>query len=128
MKLNQIHNVKYLKERRRQLRNYSTSAEVALWVLLKKKKLYGRKFRRQHSIENFIVDFYCASEKLIIEVDGSVHDNLGQSNSDYFRDERLRHMGFKVFRIVNDAVFRHPEAVLEYISLQFNSNHPLPPP
>lgn len=57
------------KEFRKILRNRSTSAESTIWNLLKNKKIDGRKFRRQHSIKNYIVDFYCSSEKLIIELD-----------------------------------------------------------
>jgi very-short-patch-repair endonuclease len=54
-------------------RNKSTSAEAELWNILKSKKLNARKFRRQHSIGNYIVDFFCASEKLVIELDGNPH-------------------------------------------------------
>lgn len=73
---NEIHNRKYLKQRRKDLRNNATISEKRLWIALKKSQLKGRKFRRQHSIENYIVDFYCPSEKLIIEVDGNMHNNL----------------------------------------------------
>ena len=117
-----IHNRPYLKENRRTLRNNLTAAEATLWNMLKSKQLDGRKFRRQHSIENFIVDFYCPTEKLIIELDGSVHDNPGQANADYVRDERLRSSGFKILRIENELVFEQPETVLEQIRSLFN--HP----
>src|SRR3954466_2782636 len=69
----QIHNKKKLKDRRKTLRNYSTSAEATLWLLLKGKHLDGRKFRRQHSVGNYVLDFYCPSEKLAIELDGEGH-------------------------------------------------------
>jgi very-short-patch-repair endonuclease len=123
MKKRQIHNRNYLKERRSELRNGATSAEIALWIMLKSKKLHGRKFRRQHSIENYIVDFYCPSENLIIELDGSVHDNPGQSNADYDRDNRLTKLGFKVIRIENESVFVQPESVLQYICSFFHSGY-----
>jgi very-short-patch-repair endonuclease len=77
------HNYQYLKDTRRNLRANLTTPEAVLWRYLQKKQLDGRKFRRPHSIENYIVDFYCASERLIIEVDGSVHDNLGRANADF---------------------------------------------
>ena len=117
-----IYNLSYLKERRRALRNNLTSAEAVLWILLKDSQLSGRKFRRQHSIKNFIVDFYCPSEKLIIELDGSSHDNPGQVNADYDRDNDLKTLGLKVLRIENDMVFRHPEQTLEIIKGQFKGS------
>ena len=119
MKNTQIHNLNYLKDKRRELRNNSTSAEATLWKMLKNKKLKGRKFRRQHSIENFIVDFFCSSENLIIELDGAGHFNIGQANADHLRDESLRMKGFKIIRIENRLVFLQPEGVLELISTCF---------
>ena len=70
MRNNQKHNLSYFKEARKILRNNSTSAEATLWNILKNSQLDGRKFQRQHSIENFVVDFYCSAEKLIVELDG----------------------------------------------------------
>ena len=66
-------NLPPLKPRRRELRTYGTSAEAALWNLLKKRQLRGRKFRRQHSVGRYILDFYCPSERLAIELDGAHH-------------------------------------------------------
>jgi len=71
MKNKNLFNRKSLKFFRSSLRNKSTSAEAELWNILKSKKLNARKFRRQHSIGNYIVDFFCASEKLVIELDGN---------------------------------------------------------
>lgn len=117
----QIHNLPYLKERRRTLRKQLTAAETALWTLLRRQKL-GRKFRRQHSIENYIVDFYCPSERLIIELDGEIHRNLGQSNADFLRDQRLSSLGFQILRFENKLVFEQPETVLEIIKSRFIKN------
>lgn len=64
------HDKPTLRNNRKELRQNLTSAEAFLWKHLQNKKFEGRKFRRQHSIDNFIVDFYCTSEKLIIELDG----------------------------------------------------------
>lgn len=76
-----MHNKKNLKEHRKALRNKGTSAEAFLWVQLSKSKLEGRNFRRQHRIGNYIVDFFCPSERLIIELDGEVHLNaLAEEN------------------------------------------------
>jgi very-short-patch-repair endonuclease len=74
MKNKNLFNRKSLKFFRSSLRNKSTSAEAELWNILKSKKLNARKFRRQHSIGNYIVDFFCASEKLVIELDGNPHN------------------------------------------------------
>jgi very-short-patch-repair endonuclease len=74
MKNKNLFNWKILKFFRSSLRNKSTSAEAELWNILKSKKLNARKFRRQHSIGNYIVDFFCASEKLVIELDGNPHN------------------------------------------------------
>lgn len=67
-----IHNKKELEAYRKELRKRMTPSEAFLWKQLQKGKLKGRKFRRQHSIKNFIVDFYCPQEQLIIELDGEV--------------------------------------------------------
>ena len=64
-----MHNKKELENYRKRLRKNGTSAEAFLWKYLQKRRLGGRKFRRQHSILNFIVDFYCAEEDLVIELD-----------------------------------------------------------
>jgi len=113
---NKIHNHGYLNEYRKKLRNNLTSAEATLWKSLQKKQLMGRKFRRQHSINNFIVDFYCASENLIIELDGAVHLDFAQENYNYERTLKLEKFGFMVIRFENKEVFENLEVVLEIIS------------
>ncbi len=114
-----IHNRKYLEERRKKLRGSLTSAEATLWKYLQRKQLKGRKFRRQHSIENFIVDFYCASEKLIVELDGAVHLDFAQQNYDEERTQNLEKLGFTVIRFENKLVFEDKERVLNEISSYF---------
>lgn len=115
-----IHNYKHLETRRNELRKNLTPAEATLWTHLQKKQLKGRKFRRQHSIENFIVDFYCASEKLIIELDGAIHLDFAQQNYDFERTQKLEELGFKVIRFENKLVFEDISLVLEEISRHFN--------
>ena len=114
-----LHNRKYLKPKRKNLRNKSTPAEAFLWKYLKHSQLEGRKFRRQHSIENFIVDFYCPSEKLIIELDGEGHFQPGQQEKDLLRDKRLNALGFKVLRFENQFVFDNLPIVLNTIKSEF---------
>ena len=73
MKNRNLFNRKGLKSYRSSLRNRSISAEAALWNILKSRNLDGKKFRRQYSIDNYIVDFCCPSDKLVIELDGAPH-------------------------------------------------------
>ena len=115
-----IHNFKYLEERRKELRSKLTPAEVFLWKCIQKKKLEGRKFRRQHSIQNYIVDFYCAEEKLIIELDGQVHFNVVQEEYDLERTSELESLGFKLIRFENKQVFEETVLVIETIKRNFN--------
>lgn len=119
MSKRQIKNLSYLKERRRELRNNLTPAEAALWNILKNSQLKGRKFRRQQSFENYIVDFYCPAEKLIIELDGQVHNNPAAVLADEERDKRLAELGYKVLRFENKDVFRSTEWLIAEIEKQF---------
>lgn len=121
MRSRQIKNVPYLENRRKDLRKNLTPAEAALWTLLQKNKLNGKSFRRQQSIENYIVDFYCPSEKLIIELDGEVHNNPIAAINDKERDERLQQLGYKVLRFENKLVFEQTEWLLGEITRHFAS-------
>ncbi|HQM69427.1 MAG TPA: DUF559 domain-containing protein [Bacteroidales bacterium] len=114
-----IFNRKSLKPHRSYLRNNSTSAESALWNQLKSKNLEGRKFRRQQSIGNYIVDFYCPSEKLIIELDRDPHGDPKQIQKDISRDKYLETLGFTVLRFENRFVFQEPEIILNEIKKVF---------
>ena len=117
--MTKIHNRKYLKEYRRELRNNLTSAEATLWNLIKGKRLDGRKFRRQHSIGQYIVDFYCPSEKLAIELDGDHHFSSGGHELDQEKEKFLNIQGIRVLRFENDEVFQATEAILETIVKEF---------
>jgi very-short-patch-repair endonuclease len=121
-KMSKIHNQKHLEERRKELRKNLTSAEATLWKSLQKKQLNGRKFRRQHSIQNFIVDFYCASENLIIELDGTIHLDFAQENYDFERTETLENLGFKIIRFENKLVFENLHDLLKEINNHFKTN------
>jgi very-short-patch-repair endonuclease len=115
-------NRKSLKAVRSVLRNSSTSAEIALWAMLKSKKLEGRKFRRQYSIGRYIVDFCCPSEKLIIELDGNPHGEYHRIQKDENRDNYLKSLGFTVLRFENRIVFQDPEYLKGEISKIFNKS------
>lgn len=114
-----IHNRKELEHFRKKLRKNLTPAEAFLWRHLKAKKLEGKRFNRQHSIKNYIVDFYCASEKLVIELDGAVHYTPQAQEYDAKRTEILNELGYTVIRFENKMVFENLESVLSEISSHF---------
>lgn len=117
--MNKIHNLTNLKTFRKELRNNLTPAEASLWKLIKNKQVEGRKFRRQHSVGNYILDFYCPSEKLAIELDGQGHFEISQSEYDYERNMFLKTYGIKVLRFENRLVFENPDGILELIKMNF---------
>jgi len=116
---NYLNNRLYLKEKRKDLRKKSTAAEAILWLSLKNKQLCGKRFRRQFSIANYILDFYCHEEKLGIELDGSNHFTGFGSQYDQRRTEFLNKHGVRIIRFENDAVFKRHETVLEIIKENF---------
>jgi very-short-patch-repair endonuclease len=114
-----LFNRRSLKSFRSSLRNKSTTAEAVLWNILKSKNLEGRKFRRQYSIGNYIVDFCCTCEKLVIELDGDSHGDYNKIEEDKIRDKYLEHLGFIVLRIENRFVFQDIEYVKNEIRKSF---------
>ena len=102
-----------LKPLARQMRTEPTLAEKQLWQRLKNKQLLGFKFRRQQVIDRFIVDFYCHEVKLVIEVDGEIH-NYTQVE-DAIRQEFLESLGLRIVRFKNEDVLLRIEGVLEKI-------------
>jgi RNA methyltransferase, TrmH family len=119
--MDRIHNRQYLKQNRKDLRNNATSAEATLWTFLSGSKVLGKKFRRQHSIGNYIVDFYCPSERLVIELDGAGHFTTSGYEYDEERTKYLNSLGIRVVRFENDEVFRATEAVLEKIKQEITN-------
>ncbi|RPH33920.1 MAG: endonuclease domain-containing protein [Bacteroidales bacterium] len=111
----QTHNRKELKENRRNLRSNLTPAEIRLWKYLQSKQLEGRKFRRQHSIGNYIVDFYCPEERIAIELDGEVHLNPVNEQYDILRDNYIKSLGIKVIRFRNSDIFDRIDNVINEI-------------
>ena len=94
------------REKRKKLSSLPTKAEYVLWQELRKEKT-GFRFRRQVSIGAFIVDFYCHELKLIIEIDGPIHEN--QKEYDYIRENYLKNSGYKVIRFTNEEVLFYRE-------------------
>ena len=98
--------------RARELRKNMTHPEKVLWHLLRSRTLEGFKFRRQHIIDPYIVDFYCADLQLVIEVDGESHDD---PEADARRTAFLESHDLTVFRVTNDQVLKECVAVLDAI-------------
>ena len=105
----EIFNKSIFKNRRKALRKSATLQEFKLWFYLKNKNL-GQKFRRQHSIGPYIVDFYCKEENLIIELDGSQH--MGSREYDKERDSYMKTLGIKVLRFWNSEIDKNIDEVL----------------
>jgi very-short-patch-repair endonuclease len=99
----------------RALRNNMTVAEKLLWEKLRNKQIEGLKFRRQHAIGQFIVDFYCHEIKLVIEVDGGYHLNEFQAEYDNDRTYELEKFGLKVLRFKNDEIINDINNVVQNI-------------
>jgi very-short-patch-repair endonuclease len=95
------------------LRKQATHPEKMLWSLLSNRQLEGLKFRRQHPIEPFIVDFYCAEADLVIELDGESHN--GREAYDQARTECFAKLGLNVMRVTNDEVLTDLDGVAEGI-------------
>ena len=104
----------------RLLREKMTKAETKLWFYLKNKKLKGFKFRRQHPLHLFIVDFYCHELGLIIEVDGAYHEEQEQIVEDKKRTELIKFQGLRVIRFTNKEVLTDIDCVLLKITEVIN--------
>ena len=113
------HNIHQLLPFRKKLRNEGTSAEAELWKHISNKKLNGRKFRRQFSIGMFILDFYCPSEKLGIELDGEDHYWQKGIYRDRKKEMYLSEHSIRVLRFENKYVFQEIELVLKTICAAF---------
>jgi very-short-patch-repair endonuclease len=101
---------------RQLLRNNQTDSEVILWQYLRGKEL-GLKFVKQYGIQNYIADFCCRSKKLIIEIDGSIHDQKEAKENDEERTKYLESLGYKIIRFTNSEVLNDLETVLNKIKI-----------
>ena len=106
----------------KELRNQMTLSERQLWSELEKNKLLGVKFRRQHPIGIYIVDFYAHKFKLIIELDGKYHQNKKQQILDKERTTFLEFNGLKVIRFKNDEILENLATVIQRIKNEVSSN------
>ena len=117
-----LNNLPALKHFRRKLRRHMTPAEAKLWTYLKGKQLEGRKFRRQHSVRQYILDFYCPASRLAIELDGEAHNSVIAAEYDHERTLFLEATGIRVIRFENKTVFDYPDWVLEQIRTAVNES------
>jgi very-short-patch-repair endonuclease len=105
----------YIYDLCRKLRQKSTDTEKRLWEYLRTKRLHGLKFRRQHSIGRYIADFYCRGARLVIELDGGVHNIRDQKEYDKIRQEIIKVRGLRVLRIRNKEIEKDIQNVLRKI-------------
>ncbi len=112
-------------EKAKLLRQHLTKTEASLWDELRNRKL-GVKFRRQHPISFYIVDFYCHEKRLVIEVDGNYHLNSSQQNDDQVREDELQNLGLRIVRFTDEQVLKQIEKVIEEIKSEIASAPPTP--
>ena len=107
------------------LRKNMTLAELILWKKLKDRRLFKSKFRRQHPINRFIVDFYNHEFKLVIEIDGEIHRDNQATDYDSGRTYELEKFGIKVLRFSNEEVIYNSKSVIEKILYVLSELTPL---
>ena len=117
-------NYDLLRENAKQNRMQATDGEKALWEMLRGKQ-QGCKFRRQHVIDNFIVDFICLDKMLVVEVDGGYHLDKEQAEYDKRRTEALQKKGYRIIRFTNEQVLHDPEQTIATIHEALRESSPL---
>ena len=100
-----------------ELHQRSTKSEEILWQMVRNRQLEGRKFRRQVPIGSFVLDFFCAEEKLAIEIDGAIHEQ--QQAGDKLRQEAIESLGIRFLRFSSEAVENNLSEVLKTITQVF---------
>lgn len=115
-------------QRARQLRQVETWAEKLMWRWLRDRRFSSYKFRRQHPVGNYYLDFFCEEAELNIELDGSQHGFPGQQKHDLEREQFLQSHGIKTLRFWNPQLRRNAQNVRDTIfdELQKRASHPLP--
>jgi len=113
----------------KEMRQAPTDAEARLWHFLRNRRLDGWKFRRQHALANYIVDFICVDGRLVIELDGGQHADIFAKEKDAQRSAFLAERGFRVLRFWNNEVLQQTASVLEQILATLDElKHPSPQP
>ncbi len=117
----------YLFERAKRMRHKPTPAELKLWEILHNRKILGLHFRRQHPIDMFIADFYCHKLKLVIEVDGEVHQSDDRKEYDSNRTAEMKRFGIEVLRFTNKQVLESLQGVKAIIEAKCEELYPPAP-
>jgi very-short-patch-repair endonuclease len=107
----------------RRLRQLMTDAERRLWFAMRDRRLAGYKFRRQHPIENYIVDFACTKHHLVVEADGGQH---AENARDELRTEKIEALGWRVIRFWNNDILSNTEGVILTILRELEFDRPSP--
>jgi very-short-patch-repair endonuclease len=107
----------------KELRHSQTPAEEFLWKFIRNRKVAGMKFRRQHPLGKYIADFYCYEAKLVIELDGWIHEKADIKDYDKERQEAIEEFGLKVLRFTNEDVFEDLEKIINEIIRNAGSSH-----
>ena len=122
--MSRVYNRKKLEACRRQLRRDQTEAEKVLWERLRNRALLGVKFRRQYSVENYVIDFYAPALKLAVEVDGGIHEGKDQQEYDQLRTYFLKGYGISILRISNQCILRETDRAVERIAAMIRASQP----
>ena len=123
------HNTKKQRDIRRELRQHGTPAEATLWKFLKGRQINNLRWRRQFSIETYILDFYCPAARLCIELDGASHFSPDGGSNDERRTESLwQKHGIRTLRFENKLIFEQPENILETIRIALAEGTQQTPP
>jgi len=101
--------------RRKALRRSLSKAEAVMWIHLSRKQMNGFKFRRQYSVNQYVIDFYCPDLKLAVEIDGDSHYRLSSLEYDDKRQKFIESFGIKFLRFTNDDVYNNIDGVLQII-------------
>jgi 5-methyltetrahydrofolate--homocysteine methyltransferase len=117
---------RYVRDLAKEMRKEPTPAETLLWEHLRRKNLQGYKFYRSYPIGRYIADFCCPERKLIVELDGGIHETERNIAYDMIRDKTLYCEGMLVIRFKNEAVISDIDSVLDNIASVLSSNFPLP--
>lgn len=104
-----------LKQRRRQLRQDQTYAEKVMWSQLRNRQFLGIKFKRQYSVDNYVIDFYAPELKLAIELDGTIHNVPEQIEYDKIRQAQIEKLGIKFIRVTNEELLSNPNKTFSKI-------------
>ncbi len=99
----------------RKLRQDATDPEALMWACLRDRRMNKRKFRRQHPVAPYVLDFYCANLKLSVELDGGQHNTAEGKQHDKAREAFLRSQGIETLRFTNDEMMRHTDSVMNVI-------------